>query len=168
VEVHILPISEDEVDEAAAAMPWRSRAVHRERLERQDRGEFTYLIARVDGRPAGHVGVRWPSERDVAEFQHRHGCAEVEDLFVTPPCRGRGIGRALMERAEAETRLLALPSIGLATGQDEGYAAARHLYRTLGYHQVSGLFIQSNRTPSDAGERQFWLDVLTYWVKNLT
>ena len=45
----------------------------------------------------------------------RPGCLYVGKLAVDPELQGRGIGRALMGRAEAEARALGLPALELET-----------------------------------------------------
>jgi GNAT superfamily N-acetyltransferase len=163
----IHPLAEREFDVAGREMAWRPRALHLECLDRQHRGELTYLVAWVGALPVGHVGVTWLSDRRWSEFPRRHGCAEVEDLFVAPAHRRTGIGRALMERAETEARRCGVWSLGLSTGLDPGYAEARALYCSLGYRRISGPFIESGRVPSDDGRPRFWQDTLTYWLKEL-
>jgi GNAT superfamily N-acetyltransferase len=71
------------------------------RLLAPDPGEFRGLIARVDGVPRG-----------IAHYLfHRHAwkienVCYLQDLFVAPEARGRGLGRALIRevyaRADAE------------------------------------------------------------------
>jgi GNAT superfamily N-acetyltransferase len=163
----IHPITEREEPGVSSCLVERPRAMHLDRLRAQSRQEFMYLIAWAYALPVGHVGVVWPGDRNPSEFRQRYGCAEVSDLFVAPTLRRRGIGRALMARLEHETRERRIPAVGLATGLDDGYRAARALYRSLGYRRVSGPFIQSSRTPSDDGHPRFWIEVLTYWLKEL-
>jgi GNAT superfamily N-acetyltransferase len=88
----------------------------------------------------------------------------VDDLYVDPSSRGRGIGRALMEALELEARSAGVPGIGLDTGLDEGFAAARSLYEAMGYEQVSGPFVASARMPADADLAVF-IEILTIWIK---
>ena len=57
------------------------------------------------------------------------------DLWVDPPERGRGYGRAAMEALEAEARSRGLPVVEFNVWG--GNAVARSLYRTLGYEERS-------------------------------
>ncbi len=149
----------DELDAICRGLPERAAEQHAERVERQQRGDFVYLIAWVDREAAGHVGVWWSGTEERGEFSERFGCADVNDLHVRPAYRGRGFGRALMAALEERAVERNEHRIGLGTGLDDGYAAARSLYRSLGYVQVPGsLHIESHG---------IYLEILTYWLKEL-
>ena len=134
VDVHeLLP---DELALVSEVLANRPAAMHRDRLEQQGRGTFTYLIAWEEERPVGHVGITWPDDRRPArELEWGAGIAKVHDLEVAPAHRNRGIGRALMHDLEDRVRARGIPEIGLSTGSGEHYAAARHLYESLGYEK---------------------------------
>ncbi|HEY5331949.1 MAG TPA: GNAT family N-acetyltransferase [Solirubrobacterales bacterium] len=57
--------------------------------------------------------------------------AYLQELYVVPEHRGRGIGRALLEATMATAREAGARAIDLATG--EGAAAARALYESAGF-----------------------------------
>lgn len=61
------------------------------------------------------------------------GSLHVEEVHVLPPERGRGVGRALMEHAEAEARRRNIGSLSLVTTMSN---PARRLYERLGYQIV--------------------------------
>jgi GNAT superfamily N-acetyltransferase len=145
-------------------LPNRSRTRHERRLDAQRNGTYRYLIAWLGDRAVGHVGVGLPDDRRVDELVEWRGLALVDDLYVEPSSRGRGIGRALMDALEREARSAGVPGIGLDTGVDEGFAAARSLYERLGYSQVSGPFVASARMPADADVAVF-IEILAVWVK---
>ena len=60
------------------------------------------------------------------------GYAHVELLWVSEPFRGRGVGRRLLEAAEAEARERGCASIVLSSHEFQ----APGFYARLGYHQV--------------------------------
>ena len=60
------------------------------------------------------------------------GYAHVEVLWVSEPLRGKGLGRRLLEAAEAEARERGCTSIVLSS---HGFQAPS-LYTKLGYHTV--------------------------------
>lgn len=83
------------------------------------------LLATVDGRPVGVVGVRPLGD----------GTAEMRRLFVRPEARGRQAGRRLAEAAlaaagEAGHRALRLETLTAMT-------AARALYESLGFRETA-------------------------------
>ncbi len=83
------------------------------------------LLIALDGEtPAGTIALRRLSEQS----------CEAKRLFVLPPFRGRGLGRALLNRIVADARAMgyrtmygdSLPSM----------ADAQALYRSFGFSQV--------------------------------
>jgi GNAT superfamily N-acetyltransferase len=57
--------------------------------------------------------------------------AYVSDLVVLPPWRGRGVGQALLERAESHARAVGAPWLGIGVMAENG--DARRLYERLGF-----------------------------------
>lgn len=100
---------------------------HAERMLRE--GEMTVLLA-GDG-PDGLALLRFrPSvwtERQEAYLQ---------ELYVVPPLRGRGIGEALMQEVLAICRARDAAWIELNTGESD--TAARGLYSKLGFTNEEG------------------------------
>jgi GNAT superfamily N-acetyltransferase len=88
-----------------------------------DPPEGAFVVGRGPGTgtPAGGVGVR------------RVGpvLGEVKRLWVDPPWRGRGLGRALMDALEEEARRLGLVALQLGTGDRQPEAIA--LYQSTGW-----------------------------------
>ena len=66
---------------------------HDERFAQQQDGRLTYLIAWLNGIPIGHTMVRWTGTTDAFVAERISECAHVEDLFVMPEHRSRGLGR---------------------------------------------------------------------------
>jgi ribosomal protein S18 acetylase RimI-like enzyme len=60
----------------------------------------------------------------------------LEELYVVPDKRGRGIGRALMEAAMDLARAEGAAHMDLGTGEDD--TAARALYEKLGFDNREG------------------------------
>jgi len=60
----------------------------------------------------------------------------LAELYVTPACRGHGLGRALMEAAIREARSRGADTMDI--GVDEPDLAARRLYESLGFSNRSG------------------------------
>jgi len=91
------------------------------------------FVAELDGAVVGFVCV-WgrvpPQEPDEPQADY----AYVSDLVVLDAWRRRGIGRALLERAEAYARSLGMDAIGI--GVMAGNRNARALYEAREYHEV--------------------------------
>jgi GNAT superfamily N-acetyltransferase len=163
IDVHVL--RRDELQVVSRFLTHRSQAHHRDRLAKQDRGTFAYLIAWRGTEPVGHVGIDWPDDRRAERCVESGNRAIVRDLKVVPARRNEGIGRVLMLDLERRVRERGLAEIGLSTGVDEGYAAARHLYRALGYVEVPDtLHIESLRLPSDQ-TTSIYLEIVSDWTK---
>jgi ribosomal protein S18 acetylase RimI-like enzyme len=62
--------------------------------------------------------------------------AYLQELYVVPPLRGRGIGRALLEATIAAARAAGATWIELNTGETD--TAARALYEKLGFSNREG------------------------------
>jgi GNAT superfamily N-acetyltransferase len=93
-------------------------------IAKVDAGERLLIAAMQDDRLVGTVQVihRLPENQP-----HR---AEIAKLLVSPTARKHGVGRALMEFAEARARELGKTLMTLDTVED---SPADRLYRTLGY-----------------------------------
>jgi len=101
-------------------------------LERCARWAGRIFVAETGGELAGFVCV-WgrvpPEEPDEAPVAY----AYVSDLVVCERHRRRGIGRALMARAEEYAREQGAPRIGIGVlARNDG---ARGLYRSLGFRE---------------------------------
>jgi ribosomal protein S18 acetylase RimI-like enzyme len=60
----------------------------------------------------------------------------LAELYVTPPMRGQGLGRALMERAIVLAKERGADGMDLNTSVDD--RAARGLYESLGFTNLEG------------------------------
>jgi deazaflavin-dependent oxidoreductase (nitroreductase family) len=158
----------DELALVSQSLTSRSAPLHRERLERQERGVFTYLIAWQNRRPIGHVGIDWPDERRPEhELEWGTDRAVVHDLEVAAAERNVGVGRTLMFELEDRVRARGLTEIGLGTGLSDDYAAARHLYRSLGYVERPGtIYIESSRFQGEPPEGAY-VEIVSNWFRTL-
>jgi GNAT superfamily N-acetyltransferase len=128
------------------------------RLDQQVEEGSTYLIAWEDDEPVGHAHIAWEGTRV--------GIPEVQDVYVLPERRSRGIATLLNEAAEQAVRDRGWESISLSVSRD-GNPGARRLYDRLGYADagletvhVSGSIILRGR-PFEVD------DVLVYLRKKL-
>jgi GNAT superfamily N-acetyltransferase len=91
-------------------------------LHRLD-GAQTYLVAWDGDEPVGHAHIAWHGPK--------LGIPEVQDVYVLPERRRRGVASALMRAAERVVAARGHPTISLSYGIAN--EPARLLYRQLGY-----------------------------------
>lgn len=89
-------------------------------LEALTRPEVTLLVAR-EATTAHGCGALVAGD----------GWGEIKRMMVAPAARGRGMGRAILRRLEAQARALGLPCLRLETGVSQPEALA--LYRAAGF-----------------------------------
>ena len=95
-------------------------------------GMLTLVAETDDERPVGFIMVG----RSASVFTDQEQ-GFVYDLAVVPEFRRRGLGRLLMEEAEAHARRLRMSHIALMV--DCGNEPARALYRKLGFTDAKAL-----------------------------
>lgn len=139
--------------------------IHKERFEKQKRGDATYLIAWVNNKPVAHIFVKWLGNED-AKNPHVDECVDVEALFVLENYRNQGIGTKLMLYAEELAREKGFQKIGLEVGLENTKAHA--LYMRLGYKDagVAPFLIHDNYTDSK-GNYHSWEETCIYLVKEV-
>ncbi|BCJ48400.1 N-acetyltransferase [Actinoplanes ianthinogenes] len=95
--------------------------------ERQERTESVVLLARTeDGEPAGIVNI-YPTFSSLSMAP----VWTLNDLFVAPAARRRGVGQALVRACAAEARAAGAIGVQLQTAPDNETAQA--LYRSEGF-----------------------------------
>jgi ribosomal protein S18 acetylase RimI-like enzyme len=87
-------------------------------------------VAEVDGRVAGFAGV-WARVVSEEPDEYRYEYAHLCDLVVLAEFRGRGLGRALLQRAEKHARARGATTLRL--GVLAANNTARRLYTSAGF-----------------------------------
>ena len=108
-------------------------------------GAGVFLVARLRGNPVGCGAVRRLQDpAQIRELGARVG--EIKRMYVAPSTRGKGIGRALLDRVEVEARTLGLTRLVLETGTRQTEALA--LYRRAGFTEIPpyGEYVLSSGT----------------------
>ncbi len=85
-----------------------------------------FLVARVQGAPAGCGALKFHREAPVAE---------VKRMWSAPQVRGLGLGRRMLERLAGEAAARGALTLRLETNQ--ALAEARRLYETAGFTEVA-------------------------------
>lgn len=88
-------------------------------------GKLKYFIAKLDGKDCGVISYK-PYEGDRFE-----NCAYIMQLYVLPSYHRQGVGKALMEFIEAETKKQGYNMLFLNTLEDN--KKARAFYEKLGF-----------------------------------
>lgn len=111
--MEIRPLAGAEREAADAALP----------LHRLEQPRSEYLVAWDGAEPLGHVCIEWSEP------------PELQDLWVLPELRSRGIGTALV--AAVERRVAARGHDLLALTVGIGNTGAARLYERLGYRRTT-------------------------------
>jgi GNAT superfamily N-acetyltransferase len=94
-----------------------------------ENGESTTILGYEDGRMVGIVTIRWHSRYPL--FRDRN-IPLIQNIEIRYEDRGRGLGNAILERAEQEIARRS-PLAGLVVGISEDYGPAQRLYVKRGY-----------------------------------
>ena len=98
----------------------------------QDQGRIWILQCR--GGQAGYLALTWSYS-----FEYGGRVAEVDELYVAPQFRNRGLAQAALSFAETTCRALEIKALSLeALPKNEG---ARRLYLRFGFHKVERNFL---------------------------
>ncbi len=143
----------------------RMPGTHRERLEKQDRGDALYMVACLDGVPVGHLLLKWASSSTSASGLPN--CPTLSDIAVHPGYQSRGIGSQLMDRAEHLAAQRGYHQVGLRVALDN--VRARALYERRGYRN-SGLGLHCSRWPylDERGQEHWREETCLRLVKRLS
>jgi len=113
-------------DEVAASKGLRDVAHVGAQMARVDRAKSppaTWWLAYVDGTPCGYV----------ASFPGDDGVGQVDDLYVVPALRRRGVATALIHRAVASCRAAGAGPVVIAADVDD---TPKQMYVALGFRPV--------------------------------
>lgn len=93
--------------------------------------QVVVLVAEQDGKV---VGYAYAGMEGWDYMQLRGPAGAVYDLVIDPSCRGRGIGRALLERVIAELATRGAPRVVLSTAEQN--SAAQRLFERAGFRRT--------------------------------
>ena len=166
VEIRPLATKELGLVERHIDFDWGAPTKHRERLARQGEGKVVYLVAWYREAPVGHVLIEWGGATDEPMRSLLANCADLQDLFVAPAYRSRGVGSRLLDEAEALVMKKGYPRLGLGAAVDN--PRARHLYQRKGYQDAGYGEYRSGGVYIDrAGQEQEWEEICIYLIKRL-
>ena len=143
---------------------WGQPNKHRERFIRQQKGEVTYLITWHGKLPVGHILVEWAGTADEPMASVLKDCPTLEDLWVLPDFRSKGIGPRLFEAAEDLAQQLAYTQTGLGVAIDND--RARLLYMRRGYKDAGfGQYVTGGHYVDRQGKQQPWSEICYYMIR---
>lgn len=118
------------IAEAFRVQGWNKTQEQYEKYCREQmEGSRTVLVAELNGEFAGYLTIVWESH--YLPFRDA-GIPEVVDFNVLMAYRRKGIGTALMDRAE--TRISERSGVaGIGVGLDSDFGAAQVMYARRGY-----------------------------------
>jgi GNAT superfamily N-acetyltransferase len=99
-------------------------------------------IASVDGRSVGYLLAVY-----VFSLEHLGLTAEIDEFFVLPSARGKGVGGKLLLAAETEFARRGCTNVALQLGK--GNDAAREFYRARSYRERDGFELLDKMLPRD-------------------
>lgn len=120
-------LKQSDWDEIAASKGLRDAAHIGGQLARVDRAKCppaVWWLAHVEGRPCGYV----------ASFVGPVGMGQVEDLYVAPDVRRRGIATALIHRAVADCRTRGAGPVLICADVDD---TPKRMYAALGFRPLA-------------------------------
>ena len=162
----VRPIAQEDILSLERHMLRRVPGTHRKRLERQQRGESTYLIAWDGDVPVGHLLIEWQGPADEPARSALRKCPYLVDIAVHPARRSRGIGTQLMAEAERLATQRGYERAGLSVGVDN--PRARSLYERREYVDVGVGECLSGYPYLDAAGLERWDDeIVVHLVKEL-
>lgn len=164
--VEIRPLAGEEIGLLDWYMACGPPEKHRERFARQRKGKVVYLVAWYENLPVGHVLLKWDGSTDKPMVSELDSCPDVEDLFVSPDNRSRGIGSQLMDAVENLTKRQGYSRVGLGVGIENVRACS--LYERRGYEDSGfGEYRESGRYVDENGREQSWEETCIYLIKQL-
>lgn len=115
-EVSVRPLEEGEIEEVDRDLPLN-------RLDQYRDGGSTYVVAWQGSSPVGHALVAWGGSHQ--------GAPELQDVYVDPRHRRRGVARTLTRAAEELAAERGFHRLLVGVSADNH--PARDLYESAGY-----------------------------------
>jgi GNAT superfamily N-acetyltransferase len=149
-------------------LPSKHFSKHRERFQAQTEGKVEYLIAWY-GLPIGYILVVWnPTDAEPLKRlgQLEDGTSYLEDLYVHPAARGKGVGKLLWDAGDQRLRekgfTSVLGTVMLTNPEMEG------THRRRGYRLFDDKIYDYETTYTDKdGMPHTWSTKVKYFIRDL-
>ncbi|NML15549.1 GNAT family N-acetyltransferase [Azohydromonas caseinilytica] len=97
------------------------------------RGEYVALLARMDGRPVGFVGMS-----EGRALYAGGAVGTMQEFYVSPECRSAGVGRALIEAVKTHARERGWRRIEVCTPPLPEFQRSLDFYARNGFEVTGG------------------------------
>jgi ribosomal protein S18 acetylase RimI-like enzyme len=127
--------------------------LHKDRFNRQEKGEVTYLIATINELPVGILLIKWLGKPSAPDYP------DMEDISIAPPLQKLGIGPQILGFAESLCKKRGFKKVGLCVNPTDN-AKVKKGYERLGYKEVNGKLYLDGRYPyiDENGKEQIYED----------
>lgn len=159
---------EKDMEEMERVLPSKHASKHRDRLKAQQDGRYEYLVARY-GIPVGYILIVWnPNDveplRELAGLET--GTAYMEDLYIHPAARGKGIGRLLWDAGEERLRERGYRAVLSTVMLSNPEMERTHLRR--GCRPLDSKVYDYRESYTDGnGRRRVWSTRVRYFLRDL-
>ena len=102
-----------------------------ERLEKGLRSGYEFVLAEQDGRLVGYACF--------GKIDGTDGSFDLYWIAVDPEIQGKGLGRLILDKAEAAMRTMGAVSVYADTSSSDKYSSTRAFYDSAGYHEQARL-----------------------------
>jgi ribosomal protein S18 acetylase RimI-like enzyme len=168
IDLDVSPIRETDVALLERFLPSKHTGKHRDRLEAQNRGVVEYLVARY-GIPVGYVLVVWDPKNAVRVEELAalpEGTGYMEDLYIHPAARGKGIGRLLWEAGERQLEEKGYRAVLTTVMHSNPEMENTHLRK--GYRPLDSRFYDYRTEYTDEnGRKRTWSTRVKYFTRDL-
>ncbi|MGC5628359.1 GNAT family N-acetyltransferase [Georgenia sp. Z1344] len=144
---------------------WPTSGVHEAHVARAASGDASYLVAWDGEEPLGSGLVRWTGpvgENAAAAFP---SAVEICHLQVREGARGRGVGTAIIHRAEV--LVVDAGAVTVAVGVSVDNPGAERIYERLGYRRAGVKDVSRYSWTTPSGEVRHEVEVDRLLVKEL-
>lgn len=94
MEMDLRKANDEDIDNIFEIRGEKLPKLQQERFAEQKRKESLYLISFLEGKPAGHVYIKFKGSEE------HHTCPNLQDLYVKKELRGKGVAKQILQKAE--------------------------------------------------------------------
>ncbi len=168
VDVVVARVCENDIKLLDHFLPSKHASKHRDRLREQNEGTVEYLIASY-GIPIGYVLVVWnPKDSEpLGELAGlEDGTGYMEDLYIHPAARGKGVGRLLWEAGELRLKEKGYRAVLTTVMRSNPEMESTHLRK--GYKPLDSNFYDYHTSYTDVhGRKRTWSTKVKYFKRDL-